>query len=125
MKKELVSILRTFNFPVYQQGSLNDTDIYPTAFFTYWNTQTEDLSFYDDLNHRCVWMFTVYFYCTNEELTNTILLEAKQKLLDAGWEVEGKGYDVPSDEKTHTGRAIDVLYIEQEDYNEHSSSENL
>lgn len=112
MKKQLVSILRTFNLPVYQQGTLDDNAIYPAAFFTYWNSSTDDESFYNDKNHRTVWMFTVYFYCTNEELTNSILLETKQKLQEVGWIVDGVGYDVPSDEKDYTGRAIDVMYIE-------------
>lgn len=115
MKKELRQLLKTFNFPVYQQGDLNDDDLYPTAFFTYWNAETDDLSFYNNDNHRTVWMFTVYFYCTNPDLTNSILLEARELLKKNGWIVLGKGYDVPSDEKTHTGRAIDVLYIEMED----------
>lgn len=114
MKKQLVALLRTFNFPVYLQGSLGDDEIYPTAFFTYWNTETDDESFYDNRNHRNVWIFTVNFYCTNLELTNTILLEARQLLKENGWIVIGKGYDVPSDEKSHTGRAIDALYIERE-----------
>ena len=114
MKKQLVALLRTFNFPVFQQGSLNDDDIYPTAFFTYWNTETEDRAFYDNEEHMTVWSFTVYFYCPNPELTNTILLEAKQLLKKNGWIVDGKGYDVPSDEKDYTGRAIDVLYVERE-----------
>lgn len=115
MKKQLVQLLlNAFNFPVIQQGSLGDNEIYPTAFFTYWNTETDDESFYDNRNHRNVWMFTVNFYCTNPELTNTILLEARQLLKENGWIVIGKGYDVPSDEKSHTGRAIDVLYIERE-----------
>lgn len=113
MKKALVTLLKTFNLPVFQQGSLNDDDIYPAAFFTYWNTETEDSAFYDNTEHLTVWSFTVYFYCTNPELTNTILLEAKQLLKDNGWIVDGKGYDVPSDEKDYTGRAIDVLYLER------------
>ena len=112
MKKALVTLLKTFNLPVFQQGSLNDDDIYPAAFFTYWNTETEDGAFYDNTEHRTIWSFTVYFYCTNPELTNTILLEAKQLLKDNGWIVDGKGYDVPSDQKDYTGRALDVLYVE-------------
>ena len=122
MKEQLISVLEQIyqlntqkSYPVFQQGDLNPLDAYPPAFFTYWNTETDDESFYNDLNHRCVWMFTVYFYSYDKELVNTVLLEARKKLRENGWIVDGKGYDVPSDEKDYTGRAIDVLFIERED----------
>ena len=30
----------------------------------------------------------------------------------AGWIVSGRGYDVASDEPTHTGRGFDALYLD-------------
>lgn len=112
MKEQLIALLKTFNFPVRLQGSLTEEEIYPTAFFTFWNNETDDESFYDNNPIRCVWSFSVNFYSTNPELTNTILLEARELLRKNGWIVMGKGYDVPSDEASHTGRGMDVLYVE-------------
>ena len=59
-----------------------------------------------------IWDFTIYFYSTDPALVNTKIVDAKNLLKQNGWVVAGKGYDVPSDEPTHTGRAIDVLYKE-------------
>ena len=112
MKEQLITLLKTFNFPVYQQGSLTEDDIYPTAFFTFWNDSTDDGSHYDNDAIAFAWQFTVYFYCTNNELTNSILLECRNLLKQNGWITNGIGYDVPSDEPSHTGRAIDVWYIQ-------------
>lgn len=112
MKQELINLLQTFGYPVRLQGSLAPNEAYPQSFFTYWNDETTDGSHYDNDAINYIWTFTIYFYSTNPTLVNSILLEAKTLLKSNGWIVGGKGYDVPSDEATHTGRGIDVIYIE-------------
>jgi len=44
---------------------------------------------------------------------NTILLQAKAALKAAGFIPDGSGHDVLSDESTHTGRGLTLLYIEK------------
>lgn len=53
------------------------------------------------------------FYSNDPNLVNTKLLEAKKIFKQNGFIVRGKGYDVASDEPTHTGRGINVLKIEK------------
>lgn len=112
MKEELIRLLRTFGYPVQLQGSLAKDEAYPQSFFTFWNNSSDDGSHYDNEAVKYIWDFTVSFYSTDPALTNTVILEAKRLLKANGWIVGGKGYDVPSDEATHTGRAIDVLFVE-------------
>lgn len=112
MKDELLTLLNTFGYPVKLQGSLTQDERYPDNFFTYWNNETYDGSHYDNHAINYIWDFTINFYSINPALTNTVLIAAKNLLQENGWIVPGKGYDVPSDEPTHTGRSIDVLYIE-------------
>lgn len=114
VKESLVTLLRASKFPVFQQGDFGDSSQYPPAFVTYWNNETNGESYYDDKNHRCVWRFTVYFYSNDKDLTNTVLLQIINTLTAGGWEIDGKGYDVPSDRNDFTGRAVDVLFIERE-----------
>ena len=118
MKQQLIDTLSTFGYPVVLQGSLLPDEPYPPAFFTFWNNGTPDNSHYDNKAISYVWDFSIYFYATDPELVNTILLDVKAALLALDWIVSGKGYDVPSDEKTHTGRAINALYIEYENTQE-------
>lgn len=113
MKQALITILETFKYPVRLQGSLSKDELYPDSFFTFWNDETSDLSHYNNKATAFVWNFTIYFYSTSPSLVNTVLLEVKTLLEESGWIVPGVGYDVPSDEQTHTGRAIDVFYIQQ------------
>lgn len=110
MKDALISILESFGYPVRLQGSLAEDEAYPESFFTFWNNDSEDACHYDNKVRAWIWDFTVYFYSANPALTNTVLEEARQLLDGAGWIISGKGYDVASDEPTHTGRAIDIMY---------------
>lgn len=113
MKDEFIKILESFGFPVFQQGSLNKDEAYPESFFTFWNNESEDNEFYDNKENSYIWNFDLNFYSSDPDLVNTKLLEAKKKLKENGFIVRGKGYDVASDEPTHTGRGINVLKIEK------------
>lgn len=112
MEDQLIKILSTFGYPVFRQGSLSDDESYPDDFFTYWNEDSSDHSHYDNSEYGTNWSFRVYFYSINVNRAYSMLMEAKAKLKQAGWIVSGKGYDVASDEPTHTGRAIDAQYLE-------------
>lgn len=112
MKDLLIQLLETFGFPVRLQGSLGENEKYPDSFFTFWNNETFDGDHYDNDAIYFVWDFDVNFYSTNPALVNSQLLEVRTLLKRNGFIVQGKGYDVASDEPTHTGRGINVLKIE-------------
>lgn len=113
MKELLVQTLESFGYPVFLQGTLSKDEPYPKSFFTYWNNDSYDGSHYDNDAVSYVWDFDVNFYSTNTALVNSKLIEAKTKLKQQGFIVSGKGYDVASDEPTHTGRGINVLKEER------------
>lgn len=113
VKTNLITILESFEYPVFLQGSLAKDEPYPTSFFTIWNDETLDGNHYDNDAISIVWDFTIYFYSVDPALVNTVLVQAKTLLKQNGWIVGGKGYDVPSDEPSHTGRAIDALFVEK------------
>lgn len=111
MKEALITLLKTFKYPVRLQGSLAPNEKYPDSFFTIWNNSTDDGAHYDNDAINFVWDFTVNFYSTKPTLVNTVLPQVRSLLRSNGWIVEGLGYDVPTDEITHTGRALDVLFV--------------
>lgn len=113
MKDLLIQTLEPLGFKIIQQGSLDDNEAYPDSFFTFWNNDSWDDEFYDNIEHETIWNFDLNFYSIDPTLVNTKLLEAKSLLRQNGFIVRGKGYDVASDEPTHTGRGINVLKIEK------------
>lgn len=113
MKNELIAILKALHspaYPVFLQGTLNEAAAYPPSFFTIWNNETPDGNHYDNDAAAFNWEFSVYFYSNDPASVNTVLAAARTALKSAGWAVQGLGYDVTSDEVTHTGRGIDVYY---------------
>lgn len=100
-------------YQVYLQGSLSDSDGYDEAFFTFWNNYANDASFYDNAETQTIWSFDVNFYATDPVLVNTVLLEAKKALKTVGFIPDGSGHDVASDEDTHTGRGLTVLFLQK------------
>ena len=113
MKDLLISTLEPLGYPIFQQGSLGKNEPYPESFFTFWNNEVPGNEFYDNKEHAYIWDFDLNFYSSDPALVNTKLLEAKALLKAQGFIVSGKGYDVASDEPTHTGRGINVQKIEK------------
>lgn len=112
MEDKLIEILETFGYPVVRQGSLGPDEEYPDSFFTFWNNDSPDHAHYDNAEYGTEWDFDVNFYSIDPEKTYQVLADARIKLKQNKWIVPGKGYDVASDEVTHTGRGMRVFYLE-------------
>ena len=114
MEDLLISMLETLGYPVRLQGSLLPDESYPDHFFTFWNDSADGTSYYSNTEGAIVWAYSINFYSNDPLLTNSTLLEAKKLLKNAGFIVTGAGYDLPSDEPTHTGRGIEALYRQKQ-----------
>ena len=112
MEDNLIEILSEFGFPVIRQGSLSDDDDYPDNFFTFWNNDSFDHSHYDDNEYGIEWDFDVNFYSIDPNITYSTLSQAIVNLKSLGWIISGQGYDVASDEPTHTGRGVNAKYLQ-------------
>lgn len=114
MEDRLINILDSLygNIPIYRQGSLGKSEPYPESFFTFWNTDSPEHAHYDNNAYGAVWAFRVCFYSSDPARVYTALNDAVNALKQDGWVVPSRGYDVPSDEETHTGRAVDVMFLE-------------
>ena len=112
MEDNLISILESFGFPIFRQGSLTEDKPYPDNFFTFWNTDSPDHSYYNNFDYGTSWAYDVNFYSNDPDKTYNYLANARAALKNAGWIVTSKGYDVVSDEPTHTGRGMEVYYLQ-------------
>jgi len=110
LEDKLIEILSGFRYPVMLQGSLSENEDYPPHFFTFWNNDSASDSFYDNKDHSLVCEYDVNFYSSDPELVYTKLREAIEELKKQGFIISGDGYSVASDEPTHDGRGVHVLY---------------
>lgn len=108
------TLTEKFSYPVHLQGSFSEDVTYPDSFFTFWNNDVPSDSHYDNRPTKYIWDFDLNFYSNDPSLTNIVLMDAVHDLKAHGFIVNGKGYDVISDEPTHTGRGINLLYEEIE-----------
>lgn len=113
MEDILVALLSTLGYPVIRQGSLSPDAAYPDTFLTFWNSDEDGNSFYDNECCSVVHSFDVNVYSNNPCLAYSVLRDARTLLRSNGWIIASRGYDVPSDESTHIGRGFEVQFLEQ------------
>jgi len=114
MEDLLIETLGALGYEIKLQGSLLPEESYPDHFFTFWNDSADGTSFYSNDESAIIWAYSLNFYSVDVLLVNSVLLEAKKLLKANGFIVSGAGYSVMSDEPTHTGRGIDLLYRQKQ-----------
>lgn len=110
MEDKLIELLSSFGFPVMRQGSLGDNP-YPDKFFTFWNNDSFDGNHYDNQEISINSNFAVNYYSTDPADTYATLRAARKLLKQNDFIISGDGYDVISDETTHTGRGMTATYM--------------
>lgn len=112
MEDDLIQILETLGYPVFRQGSMSDEEVYPSTFLTFWNNNSPNHAHYNNNEYGTDWDFNIFVYSEDPSKTYSVLLEARSALKEAGWITPSKGFDVDSDEATHTGRGLEVFFLE-------------
>lgn len=115
MDEQLITILETFKYPVYRQGSMEESAVYPPTFFTFWNTDSPSHAYYSNEEYGVTWEFDVNVYSNDPSTTYTLLEQARKLLKQNGWIIPQHGHDVASDEVSHTGRGFTAYYLEIEE----------
>lgn len=115
MKKLLIDTISKVGFiegkTLFLQGTFNPEETYPDTFITFW-ANTDDGEHFDNVTKSYNWAFTVILYSNNPAIVNEKINEIRDALKAAGFIPQGKGQDVPSDEPTHTGWAMDFVKTE-------------
>lgn len=114
MEDKLIELLESFGYPVYRQGSLAEDEAYPETFFTYWNNGEFENQAFDNMTTEVLYDYDVNVYSSDPGKTYSLLKEARTLLRENGFRTPYRGYDVASDEKTHTGRGINVTILNNE-----------
>lgn len=110
MEDMLFEVLEEMGYPYMLQGSLSQDEAYPEHFFTFWNNNSSDGEHYDNKATSTIYDWDVNFYSVDQEKVYTVLRETIEKLKKKGFIISGDGYSVQSDEPTHDGRGVNVLY---------------
>lgn len=116
MKQKLIAAIATCGFvegeTLVLQGTFDPAKPYPDDFVTIWTDYTADNSHFDNVVTSVDWNFTVVYYSNDPEKIATKPIEIIDTLRAAGFIPQGKGQDIPSDEPTHTGWAMEFIGVE-------------
>ena len=114
----LEPLLEATGYPYFRQGSLAPDESYPEAFFTFWDMDTPESAYYDNSPHCADWSWRVYFYTADPALLYTVMDALAVSAREAGFTVQGRARDLPSDEPGVSGRTILLAY--KQNYSEES-----
>ena len=95
----------------FRQGSLSNEDDYPASFFTYWNINSPQMSFYDNKARRYVELIQVCFYANNSDVVYSEMDKFVENAIAAGFVPQGMPHDTPSGKSSHSGRLIVIQNI--------------
>jgi hypothetical protein len=108
--QQLFDLFNEIGLPYFLQGSLSDEE-YPASFFTYWNIDTPNDSFYDNAESRYITYMQIGWY-TNDARKLYLQLdedgEFYKKAKQKGFVFVGRAKGANADKKTYNGR---VLYL--------------
>lgn len=117
MKKKLIDGLTACGFVEgktnFLQGTINPEATYPETFTTFWTNDTAEIVHYDNGAQAVAWYFGVNLYSSNPAIVNEKPKDIIATLRARGFIPQGRGRDIPSDEPTYTGWAMEFVYIEK------------
>lgn len=105
--EKLFALFREIGLPYYRQGSLSDAD-YPSEFFTFWNIDTPNDSFYDNKETRFIEYVQVGFYTNKATHIYSVMDDFIARAKEKGFAVAGRAKDAPADKDNYFGR---VCYL--------------
>lgn len=111
----LITALDGFGYPVFRQGSLSEEEPYPQTFVTWWNASEDGIAFYDNSTTAVEYRYYVNVYSTSTNTVYSLLRQIWQSLKQIGFVSSDRGHDVASDEVTHIGRGMTVIYRREEE----------
>lgn len=105
--EKLIALFEEIGLPYFRQGSLSDEDYQP-EFFTFWNIDTSNDSFYDNKETRFIEYIQVGFYTNNAEHIYSVMEDFISRAKQKGFVVVGRAKDAPADKDNYFGR---VCYL--------------
>lgn len=105
--QKLFELFDEIGLPYHRQGSLANKE-YPPSFFTFWNIDTKNDSFYDDKEHRYIEYVQIGFYTNDANQIYSVMDDFIQRAEAKGFVVEGRARDANADDDNYFGR---VCYL--------------
>lgn len=108
--QELFDLFDDIGLPYFRQGSLSDNN-YPNSFFTFWNIDTPEMSFYDNDSKRYCEYVQVAFYTNDASLIYSQMDDFISRAKALGFVTQGLARDTNADKADYFGRLVYLRII--------------
>lgn len=108
--QKLFELFDEIGLPYHRQGSLANQE-YPPEFFTFWNIDTENDSFYDDKEHRYIEYVQIGFYTNDATRIYSVMDDFIQRAEAKGFVVYGRARDADANDDNYFGRVCFLRII--------------
>ena len=105
--QKLFDLFDEIGLPYFRQGSMSDED-YKPSFFTFWNIDTPNDSFYDNHETRFIEYVQVGFYTNDANKIYSVMDDFAKRAKQKGFVLDGRPKDANADKENYFGR---VCYI--------------
>ena len=105
--ERLFALFNEIGLPYFRQGSMSDAD-YKPEFFTFWNIDTPNDSFYDNEEHRYIEYVQVGFYTNDANKIYSGMDNFIEKAKEKGFVLAGRPQDANAGKADYFGR---VCYL--------------
>lgn len=106
MMQDVFNLFEAMGYEYHRQGSLSDEGEFPASFFTFWNIDSPEMSFYDNRAKRYVELIQVCFYTSDAKLIYSVMDEFVERAKNAGFVPQSMPKDTPSGRASHSGRLV-------------------
>lgn len=110
--QELFSLFEEIGLPYFRQGSMSDKD-YKPDFFTFWNIDTPNDSFYDNESRRYIEYIQIGFYTNNSNNVYTVMDDFINRAKQKGFVTDGRARDADSGRADYVGRICYLRIIHE------------
>lgn len=108
----LEALLDATGLEYARQGSYAGAGSLPESFFTFWNIETPETRFYDNVPHAAVWRWQIYYYTKNPETLYSAMDDLIADARERGFIIDNRARDLDADEPGYSGRTVRLAYIE-------------
>ena len=108
----LEQVLEGTGYEYARQGSYAEEGPLPATFVTFWNVDTPESRFYDDVPNAAVWRWQIYLYTTDPAIMYSAMDSLLADAREAGFVPEGRAWDIDSGEPGYVGRTVRLRYVQ-------------
>lgn len=110
---KLEEVFKIVGLPYSRQGSYEEDEKLPDSFFTFWNENSEEKTFYNNKPTRCEWEWSIFFYTINPDEVYSVMDNFIKVAKENGFIISSRGRDIPTGEPNYYGRFVKIIYNEQ------------